>query len=388
MQEERKEMISRIFDHHGIGTLIFWRPDELVLTTGYLPNWGVSFLVCTRDGDATLFVPELEPEDILPPGISVIRFPWGMLDCPDPWQELYDKITLILFSKGLRHLPVSFIRQMGGTAPCMMAGEQPPLPPDLIERLAEVSAAGFKDVTTDLLALYTFKTTADVTALGIPHRVASLAVDVFYAQVRMKRQTEVAIAAAIESAVHNTTGLNGVRYARAWAMVQSGVNTQYGGRYNRSSGKALADGEMVMLEMSVCVNGYWADITRTATTTEPSSQQKKIVRTIAEAQQLVISRMKPGVRMNYLDELAREHIGKAGFGRLFNHALGHQVGFRYHDPGPGLSPNCTAVLQEGMVLTVEPGIYGEAIGCGARIEDNILVTADGCKILSDYLESA
>ena len=75
------------------------------------------------------------------------------------------------------------------------------------------------------------------------------------------------------------------------------------------------------------------------------------------------------------------------FVEYFNHALGHQVGFRYHDPGSCLSPNCTDVLQEGMVLTIEPGIYGVELNGGVRIEDNFLITASGCQLLSNYPRS-
>jgi len=384
MRDERKKMLGRIFDRFGIGALIFWRPDELVLTTGYFPNWGLSFLVVTRDGDAVLVVPELEPEDVLPPGIAFMKYPWGVLDCPNPWGELYKKIRFVLSSKGLLDLPVSFIRTVGGTAPCMMSGEQPPLPADLVERLSSVSNAGYKDVSSELLELYTYKTAADVAALELTHKIAKLAVDVFYERLHMTAQTEVSVASAIESAVHNTIDLHGVRYAKAWAMVQSGVFTQYGGRYNRSTGKELARGELVLLEMSVCVNGYWADITRSASTSEPGPRQKKILETVGEAQQLAISAMRPGVLMREVDAVAREHIRKAGFGALFNHGLGHQVGFRYHDPGHALSPCSTGVLRSGMVVTVEPGIYGQAIQCGARIEDNVLVTGNGCRVLSEY----
>jgi Xaa-Pro dipeptidase len=119
-------------------------------------------------------------------------------------------------------------------------------------------------------------------------------------------------------------------------------------------------------------------------TTEVSKQQKDIFDVVFAAQQLAISMMKPGVEMGAVDAAARTYIIKAGFGHLYNHALGHHVGYRYHDPGPGLSPGAAGILEEEMLLTVEPGIYGTEINCGVRIEDNVLITADGCLVLSDY----
>lgn len=170
-------------------------------------------------------------------------------------------------------------------------------------------------------------------------------------------------------------------------MIQSGRNTANGGKYNRSTGKIIADGEFVMLEMGLCVNGYWADITRTTITGEINDMQKSIFQTVSQAQQIAIKMLKPGTAMNDVDSVSRKYIEEAGFGEYFNHALGHQVGFRYHDPGSSLSPNCTDVLQEGMVLTVEPGIYGVELNGGVRIEDNLLITANGCQLLSNYPRS-
>ena len=86
-------------------------------------------------------------------------------------------------------------------------------------------------------------------------------------------------------------------------------------------------------------------------TTELPPAHKKIFDIVAKAQAAAIAAMKPGVPMGIIDEQARSVIREAGYGHLFAHALGHPVGFRYHDPGPGLSPGSEGLLQPGMVLT-------------------------------------
>lgn len=383
MNTLKRQMLQQIIEQHSLGAVILWRPDELILALGYMPQWGLSFLVYTRDDAPILFVPELEPEDILPANIEIRKFPWGNIYCPDPWKDLFGQIRNIIREKGLSNYSVSFIKNIGGTAPCRMSGEQPHLPSDLTEQLATVSDIGFTDVTGDLIKLYLYKNKEDLGCLALVHEVAAIAIQTFYDTLEVG-STEAAIAAAIEMKVQQMTGKNGVQYAKAWPLIQSGVNGVSGGRYNRTTGRILQSGELVMLEMSICVNGYWADVTRTGQTSEVSLLQKNIFDTVFAAQQLAISMMKPGVEMGEIDKAARSYITEAGFGHLYNHALGHHVGFRYHDPGLGLSPGSTSVLVEGMVLTVEPGIYGVEINCGVRIEDNVLITGEGHLVLSNY----
>lgn len=383
MNVQKRLLLQQTIKQHSLGALIFWRPDELVLTLGYMPQWGLSFLVYTRDDVPVLFVPELEPEDILPIGIEIRKFPWGDIYCADPWKDLFGQIKGLISKRGLNKYPVSFIKNIGGTAPCRMAGEQPHLPSDLNEQLVAASDAGYKDVTNHLLRLYLYKNDEDVGCLKLVHEVAALAIQTFYNNLKAGN-TEANIAAAIEAAVQNMTGKNGVQFAKAWPLIQSEINAAFGGRYNRTTGRILKEGEMVMLEMSICINGYWADITRTGQTSEVSAQQRNVFDTVLAAQQLAISMMKPGVQMAEIDAAARTHIAEAGYGHLYNHALGHHVGFRYHDPGPGLSPGSAGVLEEGMLLTVEPGVYGTEINGGVRIEDNVLITGGGCLVLSDY----
>lgn len=383
MNVQRKEALDAIIRENELGALILFRPDELVLSIGYLPLWGLSFLIYSGDDEPVLFVPALEPEDVLPPDVTVKKYPWGDIYCLDPWKVLFDMIRETLIEKGRHRLPIAFVRNIGGTAPCIMSGEQPPLPAHLIDNLPSVTDAGYRDATQDFLKLYARKTPADISHLKLTHKVAAVAVKTFYKNLK-PGMTESELAGLIEYEVQKMTGRDGIVFSKAWSMVQSGVNAAYGGRYNRSTGRAFKDGEMVMVEMGICVNGYWADITRTGQTGEVSTLQKEIFNTVLEAQQRAIAMMKPGVKMSDVDLVARSHIEKAGYGKLFNHALGHHVGFRYHDIGPVLSPNSDATIEEGMVLTVEPGIYGQEINCGVRIEDNVLITKEGNLVLSDY----
>ncbi|WP_431213407.1 hypothetical protein ACQ86N_00205 [Puia sp. P3] len=205
MDSQRKEMVGELMRRNGLAALLFWRPDELVMMLGYMPLWGVSVLLYPADGEAVLFVPELEPEDILPKGVIVKRYPWGVPDGNDPWEVLYSAIKKELFKRGLADGAVSFTKSIGGSAPCRMSGEQPPLPGDLVQRLEGVCAGGWRETDGELLRLYDQKTPTDIAGLEKTHRVAARAVEVFYREVG-GGHTEAMLAAMIEMAVQETNG--------------------------------------------------------------------------------------------------------------------------------------------------------------------------------------
>ena len=100
------------------------------------------------------------------------------------------------------------------------------------------------------------------------------------------------------------------------------------------------------------------------------------------AQAAALAAAGSGVPCKELDRIARDHLAKAGMADRFVHSLGHGVGLEIHE-GPGVGPRSTDVLQEGMVITIEPGVYLPGRG-GVRIEDSVVVTASGVEILTEY----
>lgn len=150
-----------------------------------------------------------------------------------------------------------------------------------------------------------------------------------------------------------------------------------------ASDKKLADGDLVVIDFGACAGGYNSDITRTVTLGKPSNQQKGIYQLVATAQAKAIEAIKPGVEAGKIDKIAREVIDKAGYGKYFKHSTGHGLGIEVHEP-PRIYKTDKTVLEEGMVFTIEPGIYLPDIG-GVRIEDMVSVTADGCQVLTSGL---
>ncbi|MGI6343834.1 MAG: M24 family metallopeptidase [Bacillota bacterium] len=139
--------------------------------------------------------------------------------------------------------------------------------------------------------------------------------------------------------------------------------------------RVLEQGDFLTLDFGARVDGYCSDMTRTVVLGEPDAKQREIYDIVLKAQLAAQAAVKPGLLGKQLDQIARDIISAAGYGENFGHGLGHGVGLMVHE-GPGAGSRSEDVLEPGMVVTVEPGIYLPGWG-GVRIEDMVLVTEDG-----------
>ena len=144
--------------------------------------------------------------------------------------------------------------------------------------------------------------------------------------------------------------------------------------------KTIHEGDLVVVDLGATYKFYRSDITRTYIAGKASEKQTRIYETVKLAQQRAFETIKPGILASDVDRVARQVIENAGFGDYFVHNLGHGVGLEVHE-APILSPDSKDVLEEGNVVTVEPGIYLPEF-CGIRIEDTVLVTKDGAEKLT------
>jgi len=143
--------------------------------------------------------------------------------------------------------------------------------------------------------------------------------------------------------------------------------------------RVFKSGDMVTLDFGAALEGYKSDMTRTFAIGEPSDKMSEIYEIVKEAQQKAQDALKPGIACKDVDAIARDFIKEKGYGEYFAHGLGHGVGLNIHE-FPRLGPNSNDILQENMVVTVEPGIYLPGIG-GVRIENTCVVTKDGSETL-------
>jgi Xaa-Pro aminopeptidase len=151
----------------------------------------------------------------------------------------------------------------------------------------------------------------------------------------------------------------------------------------------LTQGSIVLIDWGARWGGYCSDLTRVVAVGRMPAKMREVYRVVLEAQQAAIDAIAPGVAMKQVDAAARRVITKAGYGKAFGHGTGHGLGLDIHEL-PTLGKRTEGELEVGQVVTVEPGIYLPGVG-GVRIEDDVVVTERGGRVLSDLpksLESA
>lgn len=179
------------------------------------------------------------------------------------------------------------------------------------------------------------------------------------------------------SEIYAEIGADGFSFDPIIAYGANGADPHHG--CDNSVPKA---GDSVIIDIGCKKDDYCSDMTRTFFFGEPNAKAREVYETVREANLRAIAVVKPGVKFSEIDLAARNYIESKGYGQYFTHRTGHSIGIDVHDFGDVSSVNHDEVA-EGMIFSIEPGIYlsGEV---GVRIEDLVLVTADGCEVLNQY----
>jgi len=171
-------------------------------------------------------------------------------------------------------------------------------------------------------------------------------------------------------------------------IIGPAFDIQVSGRLNaarphgKTEDKKIAKGDSLIIDCGVNYRHYRSDITRTFFVGEPEKELQKIYYVVLEAQKKAIEMIRPGIAIKEVDIAARKVIEEAGYGKYFLHRLGHGIGLDIHEP-PSIHNLNEEILEEGMVFTVEPGIYILGLG-GVRIEDDIIVSRGGRGVLTMF----
>jgi Xaa-Pro dipeptidase len=335
----------------GLEAAFLTNPVSIAYLTGFAANPHERLMALVlRGDDAVLLVPGLEATSAAGSARDVTVRAWR--DGDDPWTSvaatLDGRARRVAVEKG--HLS--------------LAGW---------ERLHELAGgAEAVDAGAELRRLRARKTPEEIARLERAARLTDEVTERALAEVRPGR-TELELASAIDGWI----AAAGARLSFE-TIVQSGANSAQ--PHLSPGGRRLQPGDLVLLDFGAAFEGYRADTTRTVVLGEPDARQLEVHQLVLAAHDAAIAAVRPGATVGEVDEAARSVIRAGGLADRFIHRVGHGLGLEAHED-PSLDPGGATVLEDGMVVTIEPGVYLPGWG-GVRIEDDVVVDADGARLLT------
>ena len=344
---ERQARLRRRLADAGIAAAVVPPSGDLIYLTGLHVHLSerLALLVLPVEGDPVMVLPAFEAS----------RVPTGLRAAP--WQEDEDPLPLVV-----EHLPAGAVgvalgERVAASEVLGIAAARPELRLVALER-----------VTGGVRAV---KQAAEIEAL----RAAAAATDRAYAallRAPLAGQSERAVAARLSAAMR-AEGLEDT-----FATVASGPNAAF--PHHVTGERVIQIGDGVLFDFGGRWGGYLSDVSRTVSVGEPSARLREVHAAVATAQAAGRAALAPGARLGDVDAAARSSLAAAGLAHAFTHRLGHGLGLEIHEP-PYLRGDNDQRAESGHVVTIEPGVYlpGEL---GVRIEDDVLVTDDGCESLT------
>ena len=276
-----------------------------------------------------------------------------------------------IFRNGRLPMVLNAAARRGKSVACLhaFANHDQPVSPDLaiFRKLSERIPGITIEDRTDLLAkLRAVKSPGEQACIREAGRITALGFDAVLGNMK-PGMNEFAVQEMLEHA-YRSNGSRGPAYNTIAGGGFNGTVLHYG-----ANDQELNDGDLVVIDSGADFRGYAADVTRTYPVSGRfTRRQREIYSIVLKALDASIARVRAGCTFQQIDKAARDIINKAGHGDHFFHGIGHHLGLEVHDINPDQP------LRKGAVITVEPGIYIAEERLGVRIEDDVVVTKDGC----------
>jgi Xaa-Pro aminopeptidase len=391
---QRGQLIADAIGRAGYTALICRLPQDLVLLTGYQPILGNSFCVLTLDPsgapEVRLAVPADE-RDLVPAdsAVDVVTYSEETMSristtIPSVREPLAELLRAAALGDGS---PIVGIEGSGSPVAgyYTQIGTPGPLTLDLIREL--LPNAQLRDATGLLDALAATKTAAELSWIRVAEAVAAEGFAAAREAIGSGHSEAEVHAATYGALIRSGYASPGVWHVAAHVHVMSGPRAAEAYKaFNLTSNRTLARGDTVSVQMEVAVNGYWAELTRPFFAGEISEQWRDALDACIRAQDAAFYVIQDGMTGRDVDAAARLVMTDAGYGGAFKHGLGHGFGFQAinHAAEPVLHPASESIVRAGMAHNMEPAVYLDGIG-GIRLNDNVLVTADGPERLSSAI---
>jgi Xaa-Pro aminopeptidase len=372
--DAKLDRVRGLMTEHDVDALVVRAPDNVLYLSNFWGMKGYDAVVLPREGDPTLICLEASADDVVRMAwTDDVRFFRGYderdprppqaraLDLAVEVSKPYDRVALEL--------------SLGTQASDRMVGEPTTYTQAWFESWTEPA-----DATPLLARARAVKTAQEIERMRLANEIAAAAME--HARAELRTGMKESEAAAIWNGfVHaNGTGWEGkVDLAYGFSLVWSGPGIR---TFTATAGRPVQPDEPTLFEIWVCADGYWCDHTKNLCPGELTSHYQRLLDDMTGVYEQAIAHCRPGAGLDELDRLIREGIADAGYPGQPSHPVAHGVGARAHEP-PYAHQAAPAMIEEGMVLAIEPGAYWDG-GGGLRLEDNFLITADGAEKLSPF----
>lgn len=350
MNNEKLTQLKQLIASQSLDGIWISNPENINYLTGFLSNPHERLLALLITEDAlTLFCPQMEVAAAKSVFDGEIL---GYLDTENP----FTKKAFSLNQLGIEseHLTVHRL--------------------DQLQNYFQVTNAVAIDQT--MKDLRNIKTKEEIAILKQAAEYADQAVQIGVDALK-EGISEIEVVRAIEEQMLKIDGITAMSFD---TMVLFGDHAAL--PHGTPGSRTLNSGDYVLFDLGVIYKGYCSDITRTVPFGSTKPLHDEIHAIVTEANRRATELVKPGVKIADCDKAARDYITEQGYGEQFPHRLGHGLGISVHE-FPDISSTTEDVFKEGMVFTIEPGIYVEG-EVGVRVEDDILVTADGYEQLTHF----
>ncbi len=372
-----RDNLARLTDHlagRSLDGALLSEPASVTWLTGYAPPVesgpnpfeGGPALAWVQAGAIELIVSDAEATSVANLGVSVTEYDGYTIEGP-----------VEAFSNQARALRTVLERHASGGGRGTFGFEPDTLPVSML-RAAEqgLPRAEWTRLDDELSRLRAVKTNREITHLRRSLALCDLAQARFRDALR-SGVTEIDLWNEVRAAVERDAG------SRIPALVDVVAGQRGADIGAPPSSYKIRPGDPVILDVVLRLDGYWGDTAGTWFAGETSEDLARAYAVVRDALRRGIDAVRPGVEARALDAILREGVARYASNATYPHHSGHGIGTTYHDP-PRLVPYESMRLEPGMVITLEPGIYLQGVG-GVRLEDVVLVTADGCELLTRHL---
>lgn len=381
VDREKLERFRSMMAEEELDAVVVRAPDNVVYLDSYWCMKGYDALVVPAAGDPVLAV--LEPQLAEAARTSwtedLRAFAGYHPDDPrPPWYRSQDVCKQVLAERDLTGR-VGLELSQGTQAADRMVAEPTTFSRPWFDGFSG-SCRELVDASPLLARARAIKTAQEIERMRLAAQLAASAMVKVREELRPGMKTS-EVGALYEGHVHaEGVGYKGkVELARAFTLVWSGSGIR---TFTATSDDRVREREPTLLEIWVCADGYWCDLTKNACPGELTPAYDRLTEGLLRVYRRAIEHLRPGASLPELDRLIRAGIAELGYPGQPSHPIAHGVGARAHEP-PYAHQAGEGELQEGMVLAVEPGLYW-ADGGGLRVEDNFLITSTGCEQLGSY----